>query len=303
MTTGVERSGTTLSIRDSRLPRGTWTAPGMCPSSHSSCSRTSIQAAPSMLLRRAGVDLLDPVLDLLEKFPVRRHCYKNDSSATRIPRATFSAGPLDGSRPASPCIVAVGRLPRGGRGRRRPHARHADDAAPAEARASGKPPVPQGLTGARRPQIVAAFKNWPHGSIDTMQRLGLQYTGGTTPAQRQPERDRPVLPGRRAALGRLPVGRPERRSSGRRSSAATRSSRAAPTTSSTRVLPAGAGSAATRCSSRRSRTRCSSRAPGCSSRDTSSPPSGSTRRAAKAAAGERRGARRPGGRPASTRTT
>jgi tetratricopeptide (TPR) repeat protein len=51
--------------------------------------------------------------------------------------------------------------------------------------ASGKPPVPVGLTGPAAPQIVAAFKNWPHGSIDTMQRLGLQYTGGRTPAQRE----------------------------------------------------------------------------------------------------------------------
>ena len=47
MTTGVERSGTTPSIRDSRFPRGMCAAPGMCPSSHSSCSRTSIQAAPA----------------------------------------------------------------------------------------------------------------------------------------------------------------------------------------------------------------------------------------------------------------
>ena len=33
---GVARSGTTPSIRDSRLPRGTWTAPGRWPCSHSS---------------------------------------------------------------------------------------------------------------------------------------------------------------------------------------------------------------------------------------------------------------------------
>ena len=59
MTTGVERSGTTPSIRDSRFPRGMWIAPGMCPSSHSSCSRTSIQAAPVELLRLARVDLDD----------------------------------------------------------------------------------------------------------------------------------------------------------------------------------------------------------------------------------------------------
>jgi tetratricopeptide (TPR) repeat protein len=50
---------------------------------------------------------------------------------------------------------------------------------------AGKPPVPVGLTGPAAPAIVAAFKNWPHGSIDTMQKLGLQYSGGTTPAERQ----------------------------------------------------------------------------------------------------------------------
>ena len=42
-----------------------------------------------------------------------------------------------------------------------------------------------GLTGPAAPAIVAAFSNWPHGSIDAMQRLGLQYSGGKTPAERQ----------------------------------------------------------------------------------------------------------------------
>jgi hypothetical protein len=50
---------------------------------------------------------------------------------------------------------------------------------------AGKPPVPVGLTGPAAPAIVTAFKNWPHGSIDTMQKLGLQYSGGSTPAERQ----------------------------------------------------------------------------------------------------------------------
>jgi hypothetical protein len=50
--------------------------------------------------------------------------------------------------------------------------------------ASGKPPVPQGLTGPAAPEIVAAFENWPHGSIDIMQRLGLKYSGGKTPVER-----------------------------------------------------------------------------------------------------------------------
>jgi hypothetical protein len=49
----------------------------------------------------------------------------------------------------------------------------------------GKPPVPSGLTGALGAQIVAAFRNWPHGSIDTMQRLGLEYQGGPTPTDKK----------------------------------------------------------------------------------------------------------------------
>jgi tetratricopeptide (TPR) repeat protein len=51
--------------------------------------------------------------------------------------------------------------------------------------ASGKPPVPQGLTGTVGKTIETAFRNWPHGSISTMQRLGLQYLGGKTPKERE----------------------------------------------------------------------------------------------------------------------
>jgi tetratricopeptide (TPR) repeat protein len=35
-----------------------------------------------------------------------------------------------------------------------------------------------------RPQILAAFKSWPNGSIEAMQRLGLQHLGGDTPKER-----------------------------------------------------------------------------------------------------------------------
>jgi tetratricopeptide (TPR) repeat protein len=51
--------------------------------------------------------------------------------------------------------------------------------------ATGKPPVPQGLTGTVGKQIETAFRDWPHGSISTMQRLGLQYLGGKTPKERE----------------------------------------------------------------------------------------------------------------------
>ncbi len=49
---------------------------------------------------------------------------------------------------------------------------------------AGKPPVPKNVPASVRPQILAAFTNWPHGSINEMQRLGLEHLGGATPAQR-----------------------------------------------------------------------------------------------------------------------
>jgi hypothetical protein len=48
----------------------------------------------------------------------------------------------------------------------------------------GKPPVPSGLTGAVGAEITTAFRNWPHGSIDTLQRLGLVWQGGATQKDR-----------------------------------------------------------------------------------------------------------------------
>jgi tetratricopeptide (TPR) repeat protein len=40
---------------------------------------------------------------------------------------------------------------------------------------SGKPPVPQGLTGVPGAQIDKAYREWPNGSIGLMQQLGLTY--------------------------------------------------------------------------------------------------------------------------------
>jgi tetratricopeptide (TPR) repeat protein len=48
----------------------------------------------------------------------------------------------------------------------------------------GKPPIPSGLPAPEGPKIVAAFKEWPHGSIDAMQKLGLEYAVHDTVAQR-----------------------------------------------------------------------------------------------------------------------
>ena len=39
----------------------------------------------------------------------------------------------------------------------------------------GKPPVPRSVPGPAGPAIEQAFRDWPHGSIDEVQKLGLQY--------------------------------------------------------------------------------------------------------------------------------
>jgi tetratricopeptide (TPR) repeat protein len=49
---------------------------------------------------------------------------------------------------------------------------------------SGKPPLPVNVPVQVRPQILAAFKSWPKGSIEAMQRLGLEHLGGDTPKER-----------------------------------------------------------------------------------------------------------------------
>ena len=55
MITRCERSLPTIpSTRDSRYPRGTCLAPGMCPASHSSLSRTSRSTAPFRFLTSEG---------------------------------------------------------------------------------------------------------------------------------------------------------------------------------------------------------------------------------------------------------
>jgi tetratricopeptide (TPR) repeat protein len=40
---------------------------------------------------------------------------------------------------------------------------------------AGKPPVPRGLTGPAGVAIEQVFRQWPHGAIGTMQKLGLEY--------------------------------------------------------------------------------------------------------------------------------
>ncbi len=90
--------------------------------------------------------------------------------------------------------AAVTRPPRsssGSRSTRAPTSR----AVQAQPRFHGNPPVPTGLAAPAGPQIEEAFREWPRGRIDAqMQRLGLAYS---------PQCGRPVLPRRRADLGRV----------------------------------------------------------------------------------------------------
>jgi tetratricopeptide (TPR) repeat protein len=48
----------------------------------------------------------------------------------------------------------------------------------------GKPPVPKNLPLPAGPKIEAAFARWPHGSLDAMQRLGIEYAQRDTTAHR-----------------------------------------------------------------------------------------------------------------------
>jgi tetratricopeptide (TPR) repeat protein len=50
---------------------------------------------------------------------------------------------------------------------------------------AGKPPVPHGLPAPAGARIEAAFRDWPHGSIDALQQLGLEYAGGPTVADKR----------------------------------------------------------------------------------------------------------------------
>ncbi len=52
MTSGAARSATAASMRDSRLPRGMWIAPGMNPCSYSSRSRTSTKTGAADASRK-----------------------------------------------------------------------------------------------------------------------------------------------------------------------------------------------------------------------------------------------------------
>ena len=289
-------------MRDSRLPRGTWTAPGMWPSSHSFRSRTSTKTGASGLAKLRGrrrVDLVDLALDLLEELAVARHCFRKYSylpAASRKGRklrsaacpsaapASWSASPRPlrrRSSSASPCSRAgTRRLPRrrrsaapAGAAARAGAARARSDAGgrrPARGRAArrrGRPrrrPRPLRGDPRREPRVRG-------GRGRRRDRLLARGDGGAARGARRRAIRRAPSPGStsawrswRAATRRARVQTGARRSG----SSPTRRRRCAPRISSTR-----SSRPAARPSSRRSRPRPSSRA----SRRRSSSPSSSGR--------------------------
>ena len=137
----------------------------MCPSSHSSCSRTSTQAAPSSSCASRASTSSISVLDLLEKFPVGRHCFTNDSSRSAHSRCRLPVPRRVGAcRRASVYVaVAVAALAAAGvvvgltlDTRTTPHQPQA---------AAGKPPV-RGPAGPGAAADRGGVQDWPHGSID-----------------------------------------------------------------------------------------------------------------------------------------
>ena len=130
-------------MRDSRCPRGTWTAPGMWPSSHSSCSRTSTTTgSPESISSRAWVASTSEIsdADLLQQLSVVGHRYRKYSFAQLASVACDERARQGLDHRGARC--------RGRRGDRR--RRHARDAKRRRSSRSSKPPP-----FARRPDRAA----------------------------------------------------------------------------------------------------------------------------------------------------
>ena len=219
------RSGTTPSMRDSRLPRGTCTAPGMWPSSHSSLlahvdeARVRRGRWPS----RASTSAISSLI-LLEEFPVRRHGLKR-IVASRSGHPGYLGVELSSRlrvrRSSSPSLAVVA----AGVGRRR----HARDAADAD--------QPKALPGSRRCRQGAADAG---GRADPRRVPQRGRTGASTTMEsarpRVPEATRVVQLYRGLALlwAGYPADAEVALRSGEEGSAATRLGGRRPTTSSTR---------------------------------------------------------------------
>ena len=276
-----------------------WTAPGIWPSSHSSCSRTSIQAAPSIACASTRVDLVDLGLDLLEKFPVARHGFKNDSSADR-------AFPLPW-RQALVCRVPRNvdastwsrSSPRRGRCRGRRRRDHPRDAA--RRRTSRRPSrasrrVPRNLPDAVRPADRAGLQ----GLAEGQHRRRCSGSGCEYPKNAQSCSST-------AGIALLWAGLSERRAGRARAREEARPRhdhrRCRPTTCSTRRTSSPRCAELPDLPADAAEPRCSSRARGCRRRGTSISAERLYQRAARAEPERRRGAGRRRRRAASTRTT
>ena len=175
-------------MRDSRWPRGTCTAPGIWPSSHSSRSRTSTMEGGLPLVRRrarvGSVDLVDLALDLRQQLSVRRQVALTSIATPGRPDGAAFAGrapstpplrsrPSLSARPGSLCSpLAASRAV--DRGRR--------VAMGARAAVRGRPDSRRRRRGRRHDR-------------------GARRRGGARPSCARAGRDRPRRPAGRAGSG------------------------------------------------------------------------------------------------------
>ena len=153
-------------MRDSRLPRGTWRAPGRWPSCHSSCSRTSSEERRvGRVEALVGVDrrdLVDLRLDLRQDLSVGRHYFREYSngrarnrarpprtthrrSSSRLPSSFVSPAPA-----SSPITALVAALAAG-------------FVVAIAARSGGEPPPQTQATPRRGGAAARARSGFPHG--------------------------------------------------------------------------------------------------------------------------------------------
>ena len=179
-------------MRDSRLPRGTWTAPGMWPSSHSSRSRTSTKSASSRSRAPRASTSSISALRPLAGVP----CNWAWLSQTIVPRTSripgYRGADVSHASPHSRRSVAVAAAARRGR-RRRSHARHAAVAGAAAGAEGASRRSSTTCRRRRRREIERRFRAWP---------TGARHDGAPRPPV--PERPgRAALSRDRAALGRV----------------------------------------------------------------------------------------------------
>src|SRR4051794_37309417 len=157
-------------MRDSRLPRGTWTASGRCPSSHSSRSRTSTKTAPSReRAPRASTSSISARTRCSNSLYVgicRIERYRGrpafPATVTRVaPRVRVLVTVAAAAAAAATAVVGITLATR--QSPEQPQAR------------KEKPPFVFDRPTPAEPEIKAAFRAWPDGTLDRMERLGDRY--------------------------------------------------------------------------------------------------------------------------------